>query len=174
MTSPYDLRLSFSADDALDLQRDSNMTTRIRYVPSPTELSHGDDAVRIANSPPRLLPHEILRLRPLAVAVGFDQLEDSDGRTVVIMPSQNDKNSQRDCFTGSSTSRSVATFGSSSHRTGGELQIHRKRWRKYLILSWLVTVPPTRSTDSLCDTKIGMYIRHHVRHDSLLRLEAVL
>ena len=120
MMSPYDLRLSFSADDALDLQRDSNMSTRIQYVPSPTILSHGDDAIRITSSPPRLLPHEILRLQPLAVAVGFDQLEDSDGRTVVIMPSQNDMNSQRNYFTESSTSRSVGTFGvrQSSSRGG--------------------------------------------------------
>jgi len=59
------------------------MGSTISVVSDPTNMA-SDDASRLECSPSRGRRSHLRR--PLALAVGFDALEDSDGRTVVITP----------------------------------------------------------------------------------------
>lgn len=68
------------------------MGSTISVISDPTHMQ-SDDASRLDCSPSRRSRHPFRRnysqrRRPVAVAVGFDALEDGGGRTVVITPGQ--------------------------------------------------------------------------------------
>jgi len=98
------LRTSLSADSALLYGKEFTVDSTMTVMSDPTMVALEDRNVRPASNSDKLLHKENSRRRPLAVAVGFDQLEDSNGRTVVITPTT-------DSFDPPYTSSSNRSFG---------------------------------------------------------------
>jgi hypothetical protein len=89
MSDPDELRLASSFDFTCESRQawSSPRMTSITSVMSDPTNSRCDDNTRCASTKsPRSARQFPPQRRPVAVALGFDQLEDSNGRTVVIVP----------------------------------------------------------------------------------------
>jgi hypothetical protein len=114
MSDPDEFRFASSFDLTCESRQawsSPRMSSTMSVMSDPTS-SRCDDNNRCASKSPcsaRQFPHQ--QRRPVAVAVGFDQLEDSDGRTVVIVPDirvETTTKSPRVAWTPSQTCHSVA------------------------------------------------------------------
>ena len=88
MSDPDELRLASSCDYTCESRQawsSPRMSSNMSVMSDPTN-SRCDDNTQCASKSPRSARQFPPHRRPVAVALGFDQLEDSNGRTVVIVP----------------------------------------------------------------------------------------